>query len=166
MGFPVQNLIVQKRTAKHKAGPLDAPVALYNPDGTPFKAGSDAPTTIPQGALVPGAGIDLVRDQDSGVITASVKAKGITAGMLADGVAVSGPKGDKGDPGTPGAKGATGAPGPAGKSVTKLALTTDAAGKVTGGTVTFSDDTTAQVTVTTATAPAGDQPADQPSAIG
>ena len=44
MSFPVQNLIVQKRTAKRKAGPLDAPVALYNPDGTPFKAGGDAPT--------------------------------------------------------------------------------------------------------------------------
>lgn len=48
--------------------------------------GSDAPTTIPQGALVPGAGIDLARDNDSGVITASIKDKGVTAGMLADGV--------------------------------------------------------------------------------
>ena len=86
MSFPVQNLIVQKRTAKRKAGPLDAPVALYNPDGTPFKAGSDAPTTIPQGALVPGAGINLVRDPDSDVVTVSVKDKGVTAGMIADGV--------------------------------------------------------------------------------
>lgn len=135
-------------------------------NGNPIDITDGAQTTIPTGALVPGDGISLVRDTDSGVITASVKAKGVTAGMLADGVAVSGPKGDKGDPGTPGAKGATGAPGPAGKSVTKLALTTDAAGKVTGGTVTFSDNTTAQVTVTTATAPAGDQPADQPSVIG
>lgn len=56
-------------------------------DGNPTTiTGGDAPTMIPQGALVPGAGIDLARDQDSGVITASVKAKGVTAGMLADGV--------------------------------------------------------------------------------
>ncbi|KAB5604151.1 hypothetical protein [Bifidobacterium jacchi] len=86
MSFPVQNLIVQRRTAKHKAGPLDAPVALYNPDGTPFKAGGDAPTTIPQGALTAGDGISLTRDQDSGVLTASIKAKGVTAAMIADGV--------------------------------------------------------------------------------
>lgn len=86
MGFPVQNLIVQKRTAKHKAGPLDAPVALYNPDGTPFKAGGDAPTTIPYGALTTGAGINLERDKGSGVVTLSIRSKGITAGMIADGV--------------------------------------------------------------------------------
>ena len=86
MSFPVQNLIVQKRTAKHKTGPLDAPVALYNPDGTPFTSSGGTQTTIPTGALVPGAGIDLVRDADSGVITASVKAKSVTADMLADGV--------------------------------------------------------------------------------
>lgn len=86
MSFPVQNLIVQKRTAKRKAGPLDAPVALYNPDGTPFTgAGGDAPTTIPTGALIPGAGISLVRGED-GELTASVKDGGVTAGMIADGV--------------------------------------------------------------------------------
>lgn len=70
----------------------------------------------------------------------------------------AGPKGDKGDPGTAGAKGDkgdkgdAGAAGAAGKSVTAIALTTDAAGKVTGGTATLSDKSTITITVTTATA--------------
>lgn len=55
-------------------------------DGSGFDFADDAEqTTIPQGALIPGAGIDLERGDD-GVITASVKAKGITAAMIADGV--------------------------------------------------------------------------------
>ncbi len=64
----------------------------------------------------------------------------------------AGPKGDKGDPGATGPKGdpgAKGATGPAGKGVKSLSLTTNGEGKVTGGTLTFSDDTTAPVTVTT-----------------
>lgn len=122
------------------------PVRLVGADGEDVELGGDAPTTIPTGALVPGAGIDLARDADTGVITASVKAKGVTAAMLADGVAVSGPKGEKGENGTPGAKGADG------KSVKALALKVDATGKVTGGTMTLSDNSTVVVTVTTATA--------------
>lgn len=64
----------------------------------------------------------------------------------------AGPKGDKGDIGATGPKGdpgAKGATGPAGKGVKSLSLTTNGEGKVTGGTLTFSDDTTAPVTVTT-----------------
>ena len=53
----------------------------------------------------------------------------------------AGPKGDKGDAGAAGAKGA------AGLGIKSLAFTTTD-GKVTAGTVTFSDDTTAPVTVT------------------
>lgn len=59
----------------------------------------------------------------------------------------TGAKGDKGDTGAAGAKGDK---GDAGKSVTAIALTADAEGKVTGGTVTFSDSTTASITVTIA----------------
>lgn len=55
----------------------------------------------------------------------------------------AGPKGDKGDTGAAGAKGA------AGKGVKGIALTTTD-GKVTGGTVTFDDDSTGAVTVTEA----------------
>lgn len=53
-------------------------------------------------------------------------------------------------PGPKGDTGATGAAGAAGKSVKALALTTDSAGKVTGGTCTLSDNSTIAVTVTTA----------------
>lgn len=62
----------------------------------------------------------------------------------------AGPKGDKGDPGATGAKGEKGDPGAAGKGIKSLALTTNGEGKVTGGTLTFSDNTTSPVTVTTA----------------
>lgn len=67
-----------------------------------------------------------------------------------------GAKGEKGDPGaqgpagTPGAKGEKGEVGAAGKGVKSIALTTDPSGKVTGGTVTFSDSTTSPITVTAA----------------
>lgn len=69
----------------------------------------------------------------------------------------AGPKGDTGDAGPQGpkgdtgAKGAAGAQGPAGKGVKSIALTTTG-GVVTGGTVTFTDDSTAPITVTAAEA--------------
>ena len=62
-----------------------------------------------------------------------------------------GPKGDKGDTGEQGPKGDkgdTGAAGKDGKSVTSITLTTDETGKVTGGTVTFSDESTSAITIT------------------
>lgn len=64
-----------------------------------------------------------------------------------------GPKGDKGDTGAKGEtgetgpRGATGSQGPTGKGVKSIALTTTG-GVVTGGTVTFTDDSTAPITVT------------------
>lgn len=58
-----------------------------------------------------------------------------------------GPKGDKGDTGAKGETGATGSQGPAGKGVKSIALTTTG-GVVTGGTVTFTDNSTASITVT------------------
>lgn len=66
-----------------------------------------------------------------------------------------GPAGEKGDTGEAGKDGATGKAGAAGKdglSITALALTTDADGKITGGTATLSDKSTVAVTVTAATA--------------
>lgn len=68
-----------------------------------------------------------------------------------------GPKGDKGDTGATGPKGDTGetgpagpqgAQGPAGKGVKSIALTKDSGGAITGGTVTFDDESTSQITVT------------------
>lgn len=54
------------------------------------------------------------------------------------------PAGPKGDTGAAGAKGA------AGLGIKGLTLTKDGDGKITGGTLTFSDDTTAAVPVTEA----------------
>lgn len=59
-----------------------------------------------------------------------------------------GEKGDTGEQGPKGDKGDTGAAGKDGKSVTSITLTTDETGKVTGGTVTFSDESTSAITVT------------------
>lgn len=62
-----------------------------------------------------------------------------------------GPKGDTGAQGPAGQDGAQGATGPAGadgKSITAIALTTNAEGAVTGGTATLSDESVIQITVT------------------
>ncbi len=61
-----------------------------------------------------------------------------------------GPKGEPGTPGQKGEPGQKGDPGAAGKGVKSIALTTDSSGKVTGGTVTFTDSSSAPITVTTA----------------
>lgn len=55
--------------------------------------------------------------------------------------------GTQGPAGPQGEKGDTGASGKDGKSVTAIALTTDSTGKVTGGTVTYSDKSTSAITV-------------------
>lgn len=57
-------------------------------------------------------------------------------------------KGQKGDKG---ATGATGAKGADGKSVKAISLTADSSGKITGGKCTLSDNSTLNITVTTAT---------------
>lgn len=76
-------------------------------------------------------------------IAAAKAAKALieTADMqrIEDGIAEKAAKGDKG---------ATGA---AGVGVKSIALTADADGKITAGTMTKTDDTTAAITVTTAT---------------
>ena len=64
---------------------------------------------------------------------------------------VQGPKGDAGPQGPKGDKGDKGEVGPAGadgKSITAIALTTNAEGTVTGGTATLSDESVIQITVT------------------
>ena len=71
----------------------------------------------------------------------------------------AGPKGDKGDTGQQGPqgekgdKGDAGQQGPAGKNgsdakqITKVVINTDATDKVTGGTVTFTDESTVEITI-------------------
>ncbi len=62
-----------------------------------------------------------------------------------------GPQGPPGKDGAKGEKGETGTTGPKGtdgKSLKSLSLTTDADGKITGGVMTLSDNSTSAVTVT------------------
>lgn len=76
---------------------------------------------------------------DNDLITAD-KLNKLEAGVQNEQVGPQGPQGPQGPAGA------------AGKGVKALALTADSTGKITGGTVTFSDDSTAAVTVTTAEA--------------
>ena len=62
----------------------------------------------------------------------------------------AGEKGDTGAQGLKGEKGDTGAQGPAGKDakeIKTIVINTDATDKVTGGVLTYTDDTTVNITV-------------------
>lgn len=94
----------------------------------------------------------------SGEIITDAKLNHIEDG-IADIELTPGPKGDKGDTGQQGPagpkgdKGDTGQQGPAGKNgsdakqITKVVINTDATDKVTGGTVTFTDESTVEITI-------------------
>lgn len=62
--------------------------------------------------------------------------------------AASGVQGPQGEVGPVGPQGPKGDAGVDGKSVTAIALTTDAEGNVIGGTATLSDESTIEITVT------------------
>ena len=57
---------------------------------------------------------------------------------------IQGPKGDKGDTGQQGPAGEDGSDA---KQITKVVINTDATDKVTGGTVTFTDESTVEITI-------------------
>jgi hypothetical protein len=59
----------------------------------------------------------------------------------------TGPKGEKGDKGDTGAQGNVGPAGEDGLKVKSAELTTDTTGKLTGGTLTMSDNSTVSVTI-------------------
>jgi hypothetical protein len=71
--FPIQNLIVHQRAKNHKAGPLDASVALYNADGTPFTA------TPASGAAVADAAGDAPTKAEFDALLKSLRDAGIIA---------------------------------------------------------------------------------------
>lgn len=77
--------------------------------------------------------------------------KGDTGAKGADGAkgdqGIQGLKGETGAAGKDGAAGAKGDKGDAGKSVTSVKFTTDVDGKITGGTTTFSDASTAAIVI-------------------
>lgn len=92
---------------------------------------------------------------DGDAITADLL-NALEQGVQNEQIGPAGKDGAAGPAGKDGAKGDTGAPGAAGKdgaagaSITAIALTTDANGKVTGGTATLSDKSTVDITVTAA----------------
>ena len=116
MGYPVQTLVVQKPGKKKKPGPLDAPVRLVNPDGTPFTGDGDSAITS----------VQVTVDDNTGTPSCT--------GSVADGVlklAFTNLKGAAGAAGDKGDKGDTGAQGPAGAdgtSFTKCAAVPDVSG--------------------------------------
>lgn len=59
----------------------------------------------------------------------------------------AGPKGDKGDKGDAGQQGPAGKNGSDAKQITKVVINTDATDKVTGGTVTFTDESSVEITI-------------------
>lgn len=117
MGYPVQTLVVQKPGKKKKPGPLDAPVRLVNPDGTPFTGDGDSAITS----------VQVTVDDNTGTPSCT--------GSVADGVlkldftnlkgaaGAAGAKGDKGDTGPQGPAGADGT------SFTKCAAVPDVSGE-------------------------------------
>lgn len=131
----VQKLVVRDAAEASPILPMD--VALVNEDGTPVDLGGGSASITSVKAMALAAGAAPTATLADGVLTL-----GIPAGA-------AGAKGDRGEAGAAGAAGAKGADG---KSVTAIALTADATGKVTGGTATLSDKSTVNITVTTATA--------------
>ena len=117
MGYPVQTLVVQKPGKKKKPGPLDAPVRLVNPDGTPFTGDGDSAITS----------VQVTVDDNTGTPSCT--------GSVADGVlklAFTNLKGAAGAAGAKGDKGDTGQQGPAGAdgtSFTKCAAVPDVGGE-------------------------------------
>ena len=109
-------------------------------------AGADGADGAAAGFGTPTATVDANTGTPSVTVTASGPN---TAKIFA--FAFKNLKGAKGDTGAKGPQGAAGAQGPAGKGVKSIALTTTG-GVVTGGTVTFTDGSTAPITVTAADA--------------
>ena len=97
--------------------------------------------SVPASSVVFDDGDNFQAKLESGELKGEKGDKGATG--------ATGPAGAKGDKGDTGARGATGAKGADGKSVTAISLTTDASGKVTGGTCKLSDNSSISITVTT-----------------
>lgn len=125
MGYPVQTLVVQKPGKKKKPGPLDAPVRLVNPDGTPFTAGGDSAITSVQVTVDDNTGTPSCTGsvQDGVLKLAFTNLKGAAGAAGAKGeTGPAGPKGDTGPQGPAGAKGKDGT------SFTKCAAVPDVSG--------------------------------------
>lgn len=123
MGYPVQTLVVQKPGKKKKPGPLDAPVRLVNPDGTPFTGDGDSAITSVQVTVDDNTGIpSCTGSVEDGVLKLDfMNLKGAAGAAGAKGE--TGPAGPKGDAGPQGPA------GPAGTSFSPCAAVPDVSGE-------------------------------------
>lgn len=127
------DLITAEKLNKLEQGVQNEQVGPEGPAGADGSPGAAAGFGTPTATVDANTGTPSVTVTASGPNTAKVFAFAF--------------KNLKGAKGNTGAKGETGATGPAGKGVKSIALTTTG-GAVTGGTVTFDDDSTAPITVT------------------
>lgn len=145
------DLITAEKLNKLEQGVQNEQIGPAGPQGPAGESGADGAPGAAAGFGNPVVTVDSNTGTPSATVTASGPdtAKVFTfafknlKGAKGD-QGAQGPAGEKGDTGP---QGAAGAQGPAGKSVKSISLTTTG-GVVTGGTVTFDDQTTTPITVT------------------
>ena len=145
------DLITAEKLNKLEAGVQNEQVGPQGPKGdtgAQGPAGADGADGAAAGFGTPTATVDANTGTPSVTVTASgPNTAKVFSFAFKNLKGAKGDTGAKGETGAKGPQGAAGAQGPAGKGVKSIALTTTG-GAVTGGTVTFDDESTAPITVT------------------
>ena len=149
------DLITAEKLNKLEAGVQNeqvGPQGQKGDTGAQGPAGADGADGAAAGFGTPTATVDANTGTPSVTVTASgPNTAKVFSFAFKNLKGAKGDTGAKGETGAKGPQGAAGAQGPAGKGVKSIALTTTG-GAVTGGTVTFDDESTAPITVTSADA--------------